>query len=391
MIRIKTLGLALLAALSLCAVAGASTASAGYYAVSAGVTGYTGTPGEQYFTLGSTLANCTTESLSGTVSNGDKSLAPATPDMSCKTKSETISWKYSGCKLTFSPGAEGAGTGAFAIGPAGCGPITLTEKNCTRYVGAQGGTATYTNQSGVVKISISQALLSTTVAKQSLSCQPEEMSYTGSWTIVPFSGTLEAISGRIGFFLGGSGFAAENYPVSLSGTQDAGSPNILTRGGSGSYLGYQFTCSQVELSSLMTGTASELSLAPKYVGCQAKKNSVIQPAELDARSCRYTVASSGVFGVSCSEVGDSIKITTYADAAKQSAGIPLCILQIPPQTAKGAVGLSAFGEGQKRGVAVAFSANTVTSEKIFGLIPNCGEKSETIKFGGATNIIGSLG
>lgn len=383
MIRIKTLGLAVIAALALSVTAGASSASAGYFAVTAGTTGYTGSPGTQTYALsGGRTGTCAGEYLSGTVTNQDKTLSPYMPDMSCESFEGPVSWKMNGCKISFTPGVEGTGPGTFTIGPAGCSPISLTSKYCTRLIGAQSGKASFSNQGSGVAISIQEAFLQSSVAKESPTCKPETISYFASWTVTPNNGVVQLTSSQVGVYLGGSGFAAESYPVSLTGTQDATSVTTLTRASR------QYKCTQADMAGQLASTSGTLTLAPKYTGCLAYVGGITMPAEIEANSCAYTVGSTGSFGVSCSEAGDAIKITLYSNTTKQSEGIPLCVYRIAPQTSGSTIGLSTFGEGNKRGVALAFSANALTSERTVGTTGNCGEKGENVKYGGTTNVTG---
>jgi hypothetical protein len=387
MIRIKTLGLAVIAALSLCAIAGASTASAGYFSVSAGTTSYVGVSGEQYFTMvGGRLGTCSTPSFSGVVTHGNKGLAPSMSDMTCETSFEgPASWKMKGCSLTFTPGVEGAGTGTFAIGPVGCGAITLSGKYCTRFIAPQSGKATFTNESGKVKIQISNAALSTTVEKQTPQCAPEFISYTGSWTVVPSSGTLQVLSSQAGLFLGGSGFAAESYPVNLAGSQDPSDPHVLTLVG-----GRRLKCEQANLVGALTKSSAELSLTPQYANCQVEVGASKLPSVVAVGSCGYKVSSSGVFGISCTEAGDAVALTVYANATKQAEGVPLCVYRLAAQSGASGVGLSTYGEGSKQGVSLDFGVTSLSYEKTVGTIGNCGEKSASASYDGTSKVTASI-
>jgi hypothetical protein len=387
--RIKTLGLTAIAALALCAFVGVSSASAGYFSVPAGTTNYAGTPSEQYFTLtGGRSGNCTTGSFSGSVSHLDQSLTTEPmPDMSCETSFEgPLTWKMNGCKFTFSPGVEGTGPGTFAIGPAGCGPITLTGKYCTRSIAAQSGSATFTNQSGTVKIDISNAALKTTVAKETPQCKAENISYTGKWTVSAASGTIEVVSSQVGVFLGGSGFDAESYPVALAGGQDPADTHALTLVG-----GRVYKCDHADLAGVATKSSAELALAPKYTDCRVEVGASKLPATADAGSCGYTINSSGALGVTCTEVGDAIELKVYATAQKQAEGTPLCVYEIAPQSGVTGVALSNFGEGKKRGISLDFGLTGLKYKKTVGTIANCGEKEASAKYDGTTKVTGSIG
>ncbi len=83
---------------------------------------------------------CSSSSLDGgTVEGSSSKLALDAAFESCTTFPNTKKTvKMNGCKLTFHPGAPGSGD-TFDIGPAGCGPITLTGGYCEFKVGAQNG------------------------------------------------------------------------------------------------------------------------------------------------------------------------------------------------------------------------------------------------------------
>ncbi|HEX5928334.1 MAG TPA: hypothetical protein VFY48_02985 [Solirubrobacterales bacterium] len=386
--RTKKVVAALAAAMALVAIAGAPSAFAGYFSATAGSTGYTANSTAQDFSQpGGIVGNCASGGgFSGTVANLDEQLGAVPADMNCTSSSEgAVSWKWNGCKVTLQPGNDGSPlNGTFSIG--GCGTVQVNSASCEKRISPQGGTATFTNEGGSVKATAS-ANLSYTVVKAGGSCKNGTLTYTGKWNVAPSSGSLSALTSKVGISLEEGTFTAQTpaYPVNVSGGQDAADQHVLTLAG-----GRALKCATADLSGQLAGPSSTLALAPQYAGCAIHVGAGNLPATVNSSACDYQVAAAGTLGVACDSEADAIVITAFQNATKQAEGVPLCVYRVSSQSGVSGVGISNVGAGAEAAISLDFGVTNLAYSRVTGNAVNCGEAKANAAYQGTTVLSGVM-
>lgn len=134
-------------------------------------------------------------------------------------------------------------------------------------------------------------------------------------------------------------FAAETYPVSLSGD---GLPTI-TLGGSPA------TCAQSSLEGELAAQSTSVDLEASYAECTVPSGENVFPVTVETNSCHYTLKMlnqgppyQGALGVACTEAEDAIEFKTY------SGETLVCTSYLGPQPSQGTVALGTIGAGSER-------------------------------------------
>jgi hypothetical protein len=384
--RTKKLVAALAAAMALVAIAGAPSAFAGYFSVSAGATGYSaGSTAQEFTQAGGIVGSCSSGgTFSGTVTNLDEQLGGSAADMNCESSSEgSVSWKWNGCTVSLQPGNEGSPlNGTFSI--SGCGSVQLNSASCEKRIAPQSGSATFTNSGGSVATTAT-ANLSYTVVKSGGSCKNGTLTYTGKWTVSPSSGSLSALSSRVGLFHEAGEFFAQTpaYPVNVSGAQVPTEQHTITLVGNRA-----LKCDSVDLSGQLAGPSSTLDLAPQYADCAIQVGGTQLPATVDASACEYRVGSG--LDILCESESDAIVITSFANATKQAEGVPLCVYRVSSQSGLSGIGTANVGEGAAAGVQIQFGVGALAYARTSGTITNCGAAKSTASYVGSSVLYGVM-
>lgn len=383
------------AAMALLAIGGASSASAGFFSVSAGTTGFSATSTEQYFTeTGGIVGTCNSGgSFTGAVSHLNQELGGSPSNLSCNSSAEkAVSWNWNGCKVSLHPGNNSSGStldGTFSIGPAGCGPIQVNSATCEKRISAQSGAATFLNSGGSVAVTATKSL-PYSVVKSGGSCWAGNLNYTGKWNVTPSSGTLEALTSKVGISIAGGMFGAAGppwaYPIDVSGGQVPAEPHAITLVGN-----RVLKCASVDLSGQLTSASSALALAPQFTDCVIEVSNVKLPATVNVGSCGYGVNTAGSLDITCQNEGDGIVITSYQNATKQAEGKSMCVYRVGPQSGLTSVTNSNVGAGVEAGVKVQLGIAKLPYTRTSGNAVNCGEASANASYSGSSILNGILG
>lgn len=384
MTRIKTLGLALVAALALCAVAGAATASAGYYVVTGGG-GFTAQRiTQQYTQPGGIAADCPSGgAFAGSVAYLDKSLGGVPSDLSCTSSNEgAVSWKWNGCAVNLQPGNDGDPLmGTLSI--SGCGSVQLNSASCEKRIAPQSIPARFYNESGSVRVT-AEGTLYYSVVKSGGFCKNGVINYTGEWKVFPYNGGwIGAFSGKVGLFHAGNQFSAETpaYPVSVSGSQVPSEHHNMTLPG-----GRQLRCESIELSGSLSGPSATIDLAPQYTNCELYIGETVLPATVDASACDYRLGS-GALSILCQSESDAIVISGYMP---EEEAVPLCVYRVTPQSGLSSVETTNVGAGAEAGVQVQFSVSNISVTRASGRIGTCGAVKTTSTYSGSSVLYGVM-
>jgi len=316
--KASILGAAFAAVLSLTAFAGVASATPAKLKAQEYPASLSGETGE-YQVLGTVVGavDCDT-SLAGSIEGQAQSFA-ADFSGECQSFSSWHEIEANECQVEPNPYWE-----TYAIGPEGCGPMTVQVGFCQISIPAQGGLeAEYETVAGspstVKMTSLTESLTYSTGPSFCSGYNNKTLAsgkLLGSWTLSAENSGEEAqdLSLREGVY--DSIFEAETYPVELSGSQ-----------GMGEVFGTEAGAVECEVAS--TGSLSEewepLVLAPSYSGCEAFS---YLNATVDANGC--TVMYQGTLNhearIECPE-GEAITITAA-----------FCAIEIPAQTGLSTVG-----------------------------------------------------
>lgn len=342
--RTRILGLAVVAALALCAFAAAATASASsFVAGSYPATIKATSTAPINFYVGGGKIECTSPSLQGSLSAASNTVETEITSIgSCTgplgTQHPTL--KMNGCKLRFEsgPGAMSY-DGSTAISPGGCGPITLTNATCTYSIYPGSGEGEFVNQRGIKKVQFYTNIsgLKYTLSGGCGSSEWKDGAITGAWS----AGAENVVGSPIDLFVdaeaiylqeSGPKFAAEAYPqasASTASTQFSWSQQAGT-----------VTCKSGSHTAEIAAASTTLPLNSTFSECTTnagfnpvvKMNSChfvldVNGAEFDEKLEKYR----GKLGVSCGTGGDKIEINTMFGSSK------LCGANIPAQSSVGEV------------------------------------------------------
>ena len=182
-------------------------------------------------------------------------------------------------------------------------------------------------------------------------------------------------------------FEVEGYPAELGGQQDPEDPLTLI------FHGTPVTCEHVNFEGELAEAGPQAVLEGGSDGCVATIGGFLElPTSVDMNSCSYEVnllnsgpPYSGSADITCGE-GDAIEVLTYASAAKQEAGEPLCSYSIGSQSGLEGLGLEGSGQGSERAVGFGFELSDI------GYVNNdlnstCGEQETgTATYSGGANL-----
>ena len=392
--RIKRLGLGVVMALALSGIAGTGSASAAQFAVQGAYPDVVGSMSAEEVTLtavGGIVFGCESTGFLTGISKPSSSLTASPSFNNCTWKIGGVTHKQTfsmnGCSFELKPGAEteaGRFDGTVDVGPPGCGSITLNDEFCQRSYPAQKGlSAEYVIQGKTVEASLDGVLSGTYKGSPANCASSTALNVRVDWTLETTSGSPLTLLWRNGVFTEGGQIKAETYPAFLDGGQDAADQHVLTLVGN-----RQLTCQDVALEGQLASASSSFALTPAYANCIVTVGATKLPAMVDVLGCSYQIAVAGTFGVSCPGESNLIRIRVETKAAE---GVFLCTYEIRSQSGLSSVGLSNFGEGDKRGVSLDFGVAKLAYTRVQGTAGNCGEKTANASYAGTTALTGSVG
>lgn len=400
--RIKSLGLALIAAAALAVTAGAASASASGFSAFAEGTGAEHYPatisGKLKSGTNSTLSwggwgvgICTPGTMSGSLAGPDKSLSVAP---NCGTQIQ-----FNGCEVTVNSGAE-TSPGVYAatvdLGGAKCAGVSIqtegTSLKCYGTIAPQSGitgssVSTVEGSPDEVELSLN-ASFKGTGGGGALGCPKVGQETTGFW-----SGTwrLSAKStGGVtrdlrvqstiatGIAFEEEQFVAETYPVNIAGEQAVSSVQFQAGPGFGTV-----TCGKAQFGSSLASAASSLTAVATYSSCA---DSLGRPVAVSMKSCSYVLEGSGGLGVSCGTPGDAIEYQV-----KNGGGSTVCTATVPAQSGSSGMSYATSGAGYAATIQATANVKSLTTVTSGGLL-NCGTKNGTHtdgSFTGGIKLVGS--
>lgn len=379
---VKSIGLAVIAALAITAFVGVSSASASSFVFGSYPASYAG-GGSGQLKLAGWESTCSEVWFGGSVGSDATSLTPSTQSIAgCGYGAQL---ELNGCSMTYKPGVEtapGVYGGTIDIGPAGCGPMSISKWGaawCSSYTYSvspkTGLPAEFENvgsgPSARVKIRIHAQGLNVGAPPPFTGCgsSGENGSYEGSWEMSAGGGVH--VDGAAGLFLSGKAFEGERSPESVIGQEDATALPKFTAGG------ISTTCKQADFNGTISAATSALPLTASYGECK----SGTPPALVKMNTCGYTLnvlnASapySGSLDVACTKAGDAIEVRSYASVAKMEEDKPICIASIGAQSGLSSVGLANLGSGSSRAVDVTpnLSGYTYNYSRLSAVCPGSG-------------------
>jgi hypothetical protein len=318
---LKRLSLLVTMVLGLTALVGAASASAselkaGSYPLV--VTGEAGFSDElhQLTTNYYGARSCNAADFAGSLSGASSTLSGDLSDGSCFVDGSWKTLAVGSCNIDFSFNAarpDGSVGGTAAIGPAGCGPIVL-RGNCTVSIPAQDGlrVSSFGNVGSAVEITADIAGLE---YSQSGSCGGKsgtyrDGKYSGIWDLTGWGGARVWVEGQTP-----NGFIADQYPATISGTQDSQNPHTFLFG-----KGESMKCTSATFAGTLTGASTSLSLTPSYSGCTYFAPGLEVRATVNMNGCVYTLYSnSNAVDIDCPQ-GQMVKIT-----------FAVCTVEVVPQ------------------------------------------------------------
>ncbi len=403
MIRLKVLGVALLATLAITAVFGLSTASASRFVSSATPAEIKGN-GEVAFVFSGGRTYYCGMSFAAVTEGPTTELSPYSQSVSTCVYyflgENKATLKTNGCVLSYHSGSatEGGYAGGLDIGPEGCGPMVMEDpKTCNREIPSQNGeggveyTATKgTNGQAAVNIGIDFGQLKYIQESKSGVCTGG--TFTGGMSgdiltqakneagqFVDFS-----VTDKVGVYLGPNGFEAEEYPANVTGAQDPGNQYFLD------YAGRTVKCATGSFSGVLTGASTTLAVDGSASNCTwtVVGNKVF--ATVFMNGCDHVLNSSGQFAIACPE-GKSIEIKGYLNKEKQESGNADCTYKIGSQTGVGGASYGTVGAGLARGVSVGINTTALTVTAAGWSEMLCGKASGvSAKFTVGTTLYGVL-
>jgi len=268
-----------------------------------------------------------------------------------------------GCRFTFNPESSLGGT--VSIEPPGCGPITTNVSNGNCHITlAPGngfeGNATFQNYGGgssseVRIFATLKRLKYTTEGPWCATSTNEAGEYVASWTVSAHNVAAEKLGLQLatelplGFYLSGSNFEGESYPLSVAGGA-LGTFGVTYGGESG-----QFTCAYPGLSGSLAAAGKRLDLSGQFEQC-VPTGAVAGSVTMNG--CHYTLETAGV-GVSCEKTGEAIE---YKAFLSKELKLQVCKARVLPQSAKGGLTLANSGSGVNRVIGISGKATGLTYE-----------------------------
>jgi hypothetical protein len=345
--RIRNLGLAVIAALVLSALSGASSASASFIISKSVSTNMVGTSsGSLQVGVGNSVYfDCAPNFSTYQAGSYAEKLAVDTPNGKCTGPfghSGTLDWKN--CDLTFRPGKEVTppeeGTpyfeSTFEIGPAGCGPVILKNNTagCVHEISPQ---TIPGKASSSLAIGVAGLLTSTTPNACGFVFKgTHKSSLNGAWSVAGTDvatgkPTGVSVSRRIpvGLYIFGEEpkFQAELYPAIVEGKITTNNVFTFSPGGG------TITCNKnggLLSAGSVGGSTAKFPFDVGYTSCWGPLGSEVK---VNMKSCDYVfgVANSGppytgTVDIECANEGDAV---VFEATAFQSL---LCRVTYPPQT-----------------------------------------------------------
>jgi len=401
--RTTNLGLVTLVALLLTMLAGVPSASASRFlagsAESPAAFDISGVDGNFLVSFNGITYGCEAPQAIAAVAGMTATLTPSgTEDSSCEKLSfpsgEEATLEMDGCSFIYRPGSqegsEGHLGGTYDIGPANCGPVVLDSQSCVREFSPQSGkvgSAEYSNVKGgaghdAVRID-SNAHFEYTRHGGCGTGTFNNGAFDGSW-LVQSDSTGIRVEDDAGLYMGGKGFEAEEFPVSLTSPQESG--NLW------SFAGRTVECGAQQFLGELSGPATTLSLDSYATGCTALILGSKVPASVSIleSGCHYVFNSAGTMGVACQEEGQAIEIKAYSNTKKQEANEPLCTYRIGAQTGASGVSYSTVGEGLNRKLEVDLAVSGLTYTVTVGNKLTCGNTTYGASHTGGATLAGTL-
>jgi hypothetical protein len=356
--HVRTLGLAVFAALALLAFPSLASAAGGIEADSYPVK-YESIGATQYFGFpGLSPVECTQALMEGSASGPVGTLSTSV-GMKCGGKALSMG----SCKFELHPGSENT----VDIGPPGCGPITgLVVSGCEISIPAQTGLpATFANVlSGGKEVVVLK--ISTEIKYTTKSCAYTGLAYQGEWEIKGYNSVTlvqtntRSKDGFNGLFIAGKKseseaeqpkFTAEKYPNPINGSLNSSSKFTFTMIG-----GYKVVCSSGQFSAELAKASASLPVGTTLSSCLYGESA----AAVAMNSCSFTYGVSninvfppivykGTVGISCSKEGDFVEL--------KFAG---CVAKMPAQSPTSTVNYTNQGSGSTRSISV----GSTTAEKL---------------------------
>jgi len=176
---------------------------------------------------------------------------------------------------------------------------------------------------------------------------------------------------------------SEGNPATITGEQTTA--NVFGR------TGRSVTCETAHFSSptKVEGSATELTVEPKYSNCHSIVLGITFPATVTMNSCDYLFTGTKVEGnytvisdLECEKEGDQVEIHVYSDAEHTEV---LCTIDIPEQTGLGTITLTNKSGSEPHDVDANINITEITStETNPGSLCGPEETSTATLTGGAT-------
>ena len=388
--RIRSTGIIATVALGLMALFGASSASAaGFVTDSYPATVNAGVTTTATFTLGIATSTCSMTAEPAGMFGPSKA---NTHEIKCP---ETL--EPNGCKFILHPGSGSSGT--FDIGPAGCGPMTLTVSGCVMSVAPQTGlAATYeevgSGSTAAIEVIFGEVNIKTTKIKGCGASNGTEatVKFGNRWSLTATKGgvstglhiassaiylegkesALPAVQPR---FTGEWSSEWKGHPFPVFGSQNATSQHLLT-------LGIRTTfCTSVDFLGETPSPSSELSLTAEYSGCMATGGLLVT---MKMNGCYYKLHVSnagppyvGTTDVVCPTPGTAIEVKLYGNKTEQTEDKPKCLYKVGSQSGLTGVGFENTGTGLGRGIVANLNLKGISYTTPVGTALLCGTLTGT--------------
>jgi hypothetical protein len=327
--RIRYLGVALVAALSLMAVLGSASAGASWISSESSIKA---TPsGLHTFTNPPESIKCNAPSfeVKGPIATKNFDSGPLGDYTKCEFWGSTT-MKTNGCHLIFRPGTEikaGVFGGTFEIGPAGCGPLSIEYLGgcLLQFKPKSNLSAEYTNSGSGASAIVTAKLSATGLETVGVKCGGTGSvgTYNGTYVL---SGAQGVHVSEVKFFVEGEGskatFNATAYGGGIDGTL---AEQLVIKTPTGSV-----ECGSASLLSFPSGPTNTVGFAGGLT-CNSAFGFGKVSTEVNGCSFQFQVLSGsypswgGKSSIVCEKAGEAIKITPL------SFGVPVCTFSIPAQ------------------------------------------------------------
>ena len=348
--RIRYLGVALVAALSLMAILGSASAGASWIASESSIKA--APSGVHTFSApGVATIPCTAPSfeVKGPIATKSMDSGSLGDYTACNFFGNTTI-KTNGCHLIFRPGAEksaGVFAGTFEIGPAGCGPLSIEYLGgCKLQFKPKAGlSAEYTNSGSGTGATVTVKLNATgleTVGNSGCGGTGTNGTYTGTYVLSAAQGVHVS---EVKFFADGEGskakFNASVYPATAEGTL-ANPIVIKTPEGT-------VNCGTASLLSTMSA-ATNVADFKGSLSCNPVFGDATVSTAMNGCAFRFQILSGsspawgGQSSIVCENAGEAIKISPL------TFGVPICTFSIPAQEIDSTTSYSNWEKGILAGV-----------------------------------------